>query len=167
MALAFVVFLVLLGLRRLRAVALAALAVSAGFAATLALLNVDQFIVERNRSRYGQTGDLDVAYLASLSDDAVPGLVDLTRAVDGNLEVQLLAALSCRREQLARRVQSLGWPSYQLSRAAAWGALLTLEDELKAYPITDEPSGVEDPARSAFWVWTPGGYEPCSPPGGF
>ena len=45
-----------------------------GFLVTLNLLNPDAFIVRQNLARYRATGDLDAAYLVSLSADAVPGV---------------------------------------------------------------------------------------------
>jgi hypothetical protein len=46
-----------------------------GFLATLNLINPDAFIAKQNLARYQQTGDLDVAYLVTLSDDAIPELL--------------------------------------------------------------------------------------------
>ncbi len=46
-----------------------------GFLATMNLINPDALIVGRNLARYRATNDLDVTYLITLSDDAVPGLV--------------------------------------------------------------------------------------------
>lgn len=55
-------------------VALAAVALLA-----LAAVNPDAYIANHNVTRYEQTGRVDVAYLATLSADAVPALVRLPR----------------------------------------------------------------------------------------
>jgi len=47
-----------------------------GFGASLALLNVDGFIVERNVARAAAGEELDVEYLSSLTSDAVPQLLE-------------------------------------------------------------------------------------------
>ncbi|HSR46926.1 MAG TPA: DUF4173 domain-containing protein [Anaerolineales bacterium] len=161
LAVAFVVFLVLLGLRRLRAMALAALAIATGFTATLALLNVDAFIVDWNAARYQQNGDLDVDYLVSLTDDAVPGLVALVRSVHGEQEEDLLAALSCRRRALVGREARLRWPSAQASRSAALAALATIDTELAEYVVFRKPPGPTDPPWAEYRVKTPDGVENC------
>jgi hypothetical protein len=61
---------------RLRAGWLPQAAIGSGVAALigLAMLNPDQFIADRNVSRYQDTGRIDVAYLSGLSADAVPAL---------------------------------------------------------------------------------------------
>jgi len=61
---------------RLRAGWLPQAAIGSGVAALigLAMLNPDQFIADRNVTRYAETGRIDVAYLSGLSADAVPAL---------------------------------------------------------------------------------------------
>lgn len=128
--------------------AIGALLAVMGFVATLNLINPDAFIARQNLDRYGRSGDLDVAYLASLSDDAVPQLVrGLTLAV-GDAEEQLTPAcadawmmdyeeVDCYAtpyeiiwEELNGRYQSLAtdttwqrWTSFNVARWQAWGAL--------------------------------------------
>ncbi len=84
-------------LRRETAFALAFLLVATGFAASLTLVNVDRFIVQQNVRRAMQGQPLDVAYLASLSSDAVPALV--TTLQDATLPLKTReaagAALAC------------------------------------------------------------------------
>lgn len=55
-----------------------------GFLATLNLLNPGAFIVRENLTRYRATGDLDAAYLVTLSADAVPGLFRALAEVQGD-----------------------------------------------------------------------------------
>ena len=54
------------------------------FLVALNLINPDAFIVRQNIARYQAGGDLDVPYLESLSADAVPALVNATRATKNN-----------------------------------------------------------------------------------
>ncbi len=56
---------------------------------TLNLLNPDAFIVRQNLARYGETGDLDAAYLTTLSADAVPELVAALTQVQGDDQLVL------------------------------------------------------------------------------
>lgn len=75
----------------LPASAATALALVAG----ASIVNVQAYIVERNVGAFARTGRLDVAYLVSLSDDAVPALVrslDRMGAADRGWVVQVLCA---------------------------------------------------------------------------
>ncbi len=54
------------------------------FVGTLNLINPDALIVRHNLARYRETGDLDVSYLAGLSDDAVPDLVAAWHEIEGD-----------------------------------------------------------------------------------
>ncbi len=85
------VFLIWLGLllaaviileiiQRQRVFALAAVLAAAGFLATLTVMNVDGFIVHQNVRRTLDGEELDIKYLKSLSDDAVPTIVDEFRS---------------------------------------------------------------------------------------
>jgi hypothetical protein len=106
---------VLHGHRRLFAVG----ALVSGFAASAALnvLNPDALIARTNLSR----PQVDVAYLASLSDDAVPTLVGRLPALEPGLRRQLAAAL------LARERPAHDWRSWNLSRRRAERALGQVE----------------------------------------
>ncbi|MCC6604465.1 MAG: DUF4173 domain-containing protein [Anaerolineae bacterium] len=128
--------------------AIGALLAVMGFVATLNLINPDAFIARQNLDRYGRSGDLDVAYLASLSDDAVPQLVRGLNLAVGDAEKQLTPAcadawmmdyeeVDCYAtpyeiiwEELNGRYQSLAtdttwqrWTSFNVARWQAWGAL--------------------------------------------
>jgi hypothetical protein len=118
---------ILLELRnRQRAFGLAAIIASLGFAATLSLMNVDGFIVRQNVARYMQGDRLDVAYLASLSTDAVPALAGYYRspATDPATRDRLGAALACFN---VNNVQSGDWRSFHLSRFRAGQLLAPLD----------------------------------------
>lgn len=64
-----------------------------GYLATLNALNPDAFIVRQNLARYAQTGELDAAYLTTLSADAVPVLRLALAQVQG--DTQLVPTPAC------------------------------------------------------------------------
>ncbi len=64
--------------------AIGLMAVCIGFVATLNMLNPDVFIVRQNMARYRASGDLDVIYLETLSDDAVPELLGSLAEMEGD-----------------------------------------------------------------------------------
>jgi hypothetical protein len=72
--------LVLVAGLRLRALWLPRAVVAAGVLALLSLaaVNPDGLIADRNVTRFEQTGHIDTAYLSTLSADAVPALNRLT-----------------------------------------------------------------------------------------
>lgn len=67
--------------------ALGLLAAAVGFLGTLNLINPDAFIARQNVSRYLETGNLDVIYLNTLSNDATPALLAALAAVQGDSEL--------------------------------------------------------------------------------
>jgi hypothetical protein len=79
MGVLFVAFLALLFAERLRGFALAFVVACLGFSATLAAINVDEFIVRHNVERQVAGEELDLPYLFQLTDDAIPELVALAR----------------------------------------------------------------------------------------
>ena len=141
MAVVFAAFLLLLLRERLRRFAPVFTLAVVGFAATLNLLNVDAFIVDRNVARVELTGELDVEYLASLSDDAVPGIVAL--ALNGSAETRaaLLPELGCWKGQLEAGQNTLDWQSTHLGRVAALKALSGMGPMLSGIAVSQE-SGV-------------------------
>ncbi|HYO50808.1 MAG TPA: DUF4173 domain-containing protein, partial [Chloroflexia bacterium] len=94
-----------------------------GFLVTLNIANPDALIAERNLERYYTTGKLDVAYLTSLSEDAVPLL---TQAADriGGVEGELLRKdLDRRKAYMDQDAGWREWPAFHLSRMQAYDAL--------------------------------------------
>jgi hypothetical protein len=164
LAVAFVVFLILLGLGRLRQLAPAALAITAGFTMGLVFLNVDTFIVDRNALRYERSRDLDVIYLRSLSDDAVPRLVRLASEASGETQQALLADLACRRDELERTRDRLEWPSAHASRIRALASMDTIDQELAAFPVTLDDRSGSNPRFPTYVVDTADGPHPCYTP---
>ncbi|MCA9942753.1 MAG: DUF4173 domain-containing protein, partial [Anaerolineales bacterium] len=146
LALTLVWFLLTLWLRPDR-FAIGALLAVMGFVATLNFINPDAFIARQNLNRYEQTGDLDAAYLASLSTDAVPQLVHGLSLTVGDAETQLtpicarawmlddeadcyatphdilLTELNGRYQTLILDSSWQRWTSFNLSRWQAFGLL--------------------------------------------
>lgn len=79
--------LVLLLWARPQRIAIMVIAAAMGFVVTLNLINPDAFIVRQNLARYQESGNLDAAYLTTLSDDAVPQLLTAWEAVQGDEQV--------------------------------------------------------------------------------
>ena len=127
--------------KRQRYFALAALIAGVGFAVSLNVLNVDGFIVRQNIARMANgssfgsdgTGDrystgslVDVGYLATLSEDAVPVLSKLYLKADSVLERQVIAgAIACHAEMNdgydyeESGYQDYTWQSFHLARFRA------------------------------------------------
>jgi hypothetical protein len=104
--------------------ALALLICVIGFGATLALLNVDGFIVEQNVKRAVAGEELDFYYLNQLSTDAVPAMVEQFQRPDLSKTVKevLGSALACR----AATMEDPGakpWQGFNLSSTTAFKAL--------------------------------------------
>ncbi len=112
--------LALLWRQAMRYFALLTLVAGTVFTLTLALVNVDAFIVRQNLQRAAAPdGRLDADYLTQLSADAVPALVDAWAQYRGTpLGDQLDAVLLCQRERLD------DGPNGHLSR---WQAIRLLE----------------------------------------
>jgi hypothetical protein len=147
-------------LRKERLFALAALLASIGFALTLAIVNVDGTIVRQNVARTAAGQDLDVAYLASLSPDAVPVLVE--SLLDGKLTPGtrngIGAALACRLNAERSRNADTDWRGFTLSR---WWADQSMGQKqvqgiLDNYGILDEawPVQVQTPMGEKYDCWT-------------
>jgi hypothetical protein len=104
-----------------------------GFFATLNLMNVDGFIADRNIDRYYDTGKLDVAYLTSLSDDAVPAMVTLLYETELSEDDHtiLVCNLWDRLTQLDDRHESSGVFGYHRNHERAWDLLKDRRDALK------------------------------------
>lgn len=107
---------------------------SAGFLLTLNVMNMDGFIASRNIERFEETGRLDVIYLLTLSDDALP------------VVAQLVGDPRLSEEDRSRLSRSLGWALYDLDRAReSWG--------LFGYHFGKERAwSVLDPHRDALEV---------------
>lgn len=149
----FAMFLAAIFTENLRRTALAAMVAACGFALTLNLLDVDAFVTRRNILRYDTSGEVDATYLVSLSNDAVPILVDWLPDAPQNVQEELLPQLACRAAMLEQRARDVSWQSAHLSQAQAASALVTLRPSLNPYRVTKDA-----------WRWTvvgPGGEQTC------
>lgn len=153
MGVLFAAFLGFLLAGRLRWLPLAAVIGAVGFALTLNLLNVDAFVVTQNGGRLEQSGEIDLDYLLRLSEDADPALVRLAEAAPPEVQHDLHPQLACRRTQLEAHMETLSWPSYHLSSAAAERALADYEP-LDAYRVDQKSWG-------EWHVLVDGSSEPC------
>ncbi len=125
-------------LNRQRAFALALFLFVIGFSASLPLLNVDAFIVRQNIHRFWAGEDLDVGYLASLSADATPILVEMYQAAEyPPTRLRLGAALACIQFRAAEPAPAGDWRSLHLADFSAAQALPPLAEDLKIYQIDD------------------------------
>jgi hypothetical protein len=145
-------------LRRERAFALAAVLASIGFAATLTLMNVDGFIVRHNVTRAVQGGDLDAAYLASLSTDSVPDLVTALQdeSLPAGTRDAVGAALACRTVTIGRNEPDVNWRAFTFSALWANRALEQVQEILDNYTLHDDdwPPQVETPLGETYDCWT-------------
>jgi hypothetical protein len=111
-------------LNRQRAFALAALVAGMGFAATLNLLNPDAFIVRQNIQRAEAGEELDAGFLSTLSEDAMPALVNAYYETGARsaLRDQVGAALACLAYNRNYFEDEIPWQGYSPARAAAKAA---------------------------------------------
>jgi len=91
----------------------------------LNIANPDALIARANLERYQASGKLDAYYLASLSPDATPVLVEALDTVGPTLRAILLDELVSQRKRLEAQATE-GWPAWNLARARALAALETL-----------------------------------------
>ncbi len=144
-------------LRKERAFALACMLASIGFAASLALINVDGFIVRHNVARAVQGEDLDAGYLASLTYDAVPGLADALQdeSLPADTRDAVGAALACWVNRSTSEPDT-NWRSFTLTRLQAEKALEDVQGILDNYTIHDEewPPRAETPQGESYDCWT-------------
>ena len=140
-------------LHRERLFPLAMLLACLGFALTLALVNVDGSIVRQNvaRTRTGQ--ELDVAYLASLSTDSVPALVQAyqSSSLPSGTRQAVGAVLACRSYIFSEKPDP-DWRSFTLTQFWSDAALKTVQSSLKRYQLQTgaEPVTVISPTGKKF-----------------
>ncbi|WP_178075860.1 DUF4173 domain-containing protein [Paenibacillus oralis] len=122
---AFMIFLGLLlvcaGLRiRFAKIPLAKCFVALGLAAYIAVnyANMDLFIAKKNIERYEATGKIDAVYLAGLSADALPWLLNYSRKAEPELYRQLL-----ERRDVITGIEGPGWQSFNWAKFRAVRAL--------------------------------------------
>ncbi len=152
LAVLLVAFLILLFLQRLRTFALIATTAGLGFVATLSIVNVDGFVAARNLARFEETGDLDVAYLAQLTPDALPTTAEWLGRAIMPIPSELSAQLACKAGILGAELQGRSWQSFHLGRQQAWNALANIGDDLSGDHVWMEGTDwyVADPNGEEF-----------------
>lgn len=103
-------------------------AVAVGFWVSLNIMNLDALIAERNIERYARTDKLDTVYLFSLSDDAVPAMIQLLD--DESKQHQTRVELGYRLYQLDRYHERRGLAGYNFSKERAWRVLDERREDL-------------------------------------
>jgi hypothetical protein len=137
---------------------LGTLVVIIGYLGTLNLMNVDYYIAEQNIGRYYNGHELDVAYLSTLSTDAVPPMVGLYQSAGDDLPLHENVGqwLSMQLYRLDRLREGSGATifSANISRGQAWELLDGIRADL---PVYEPPYWMD----SRTYV-TPVPYEPTT-----
>ncbi len=135
-------------MRRERLFPLAMLLACLGFGLTLALVNVDGSIVRQNVARASTGQELDVAYLASLSTNSVPALVQAYQSsgLPSGTREAVGAVLACRGYAFSPKADP-DWRSFTLTQFWSDSALKTVQSGLKRYQLQagDGPVTVVSP----------------------
>lgn len=111
------------------------IAAGMGFILSLNLINMDGYIASHNIARFEDSGKLDVYYLLSLSDDAVPTLVSLLDNPElGEADRdRLLRGLGARLYTLDRDREERSILGYHFGKNRAWNALDDHREDLQPY----------------------------------
>jgi ABC-type multidrug transport system fused ATPase/permease subunit len=137
---------------------LGTLLVLIGYLGTLNLMNVDFYIAQHNIDRYRAGQRLDIAFLNTLSADAVPAVLPLYNATEPGTKAHDWAG-----QWLVTQLATLeGWrasgnvSSFNASREAAWAQLDAIRAGLPAYDPTQYwgspyDSFEEDMSRPSGW----------------
>ena len=127
-----------------------------GFVISLNLLNTDSLIVHQNIKRAETGMELDGAYLAGLSSDAVPQLVKEYKSIEHTTAIQdeIGAILACQKLSIEvdnRDSMNKNWQSSHYSDWKAERILKSIKKDFDRYQIQDDdsikkvisPNGVE------------------------
>ncbi|NPV41582.1 MAG: DUF4173 domain-containing protein [Anaerolineae bacterium] len=133
----------------------AAILAAMGFGATLGIMNVDRLIVQRNLRNAAAGMPLDAGYLASLSSDAIPVLVEnlAEDTLPESVREGVGAALVCYRDVFANdALKAKPWPSYHFSESRAQQALQGVHARLEDYHVNNEtwPAMVAAPSGKIY-----------------
>lgn len=117
--------------------ALALVIAVTGFIFSLAILNVDGFIADRNIRRATAGESFDAQYLASLGADVVPTMFEgySTAGLNPQDKNSLGAALACMSKKYLP-VQKKPWQSYNIPDASATALFIANQEVLSKYLVT-------------------------------
>ena len=135
--------------------ALAMLLACFGFSLSLGLLNVDGFIANQNLQRTRQGYELDFPYLTTLSDDAVPVLVEQFSSPDlpSAAHEVLGAGLACRTALLSEQTP-LPWQSFHPAVFQARRLLLKENAPWRSYTVWKK--------EGRWWIKVNGNDQACT-----
>ncbi len=102
------------------------------FLAFMNLLNPDAFIARRNIERFERIGKIDIDYLGSLSDDAMPIIINVLDIPDEDMR-KSLSLILYQHTQNRDSFYYSQWQSLNLSRIRANGILKSKSYKLEAY----------------------------------
>lgn len=101
------------------------------FLAVMNILNPDGFIAQRNIERFATTGKLDIYYLGSLSDDAIPETVRILNISNEDLRKSFARELYWRTQNEPSFFSQ--WQSSNISRMNADNILKSKMTDLEQY----------------------------------
>ena len=132
-----VVTIVLEVLKQRGRFAFALLVAGLGFSMTLAVMNVDGFIVRQNVARVAQGEELDFNYLQQLGNDAVPAMVAAYQQIDlpVNAKEVLGSALACRTVEFDEN-ELVPWQGFSISNWKAESSINQFENSWSKYLVT-------------------------------
>ena len=112
-----------------------AIVAGCGFVLTLNAINMDSFIASRNIERYHEQNKLDIPYLLTLSDDAIPVIAPLLddTTLSSIQREELLNGLGMRLYKLDIDHEGRGWLEYHRGKDRAWRHWNHYRDILKDY----------------------------------
>lgn len=149
------VFVLALFRLRRNVFSLGTLLVLIGYLGTLNLMNVDYYIAERNIARYQAGQELDIAFLNTLSADAVPVILPFFNQLQPDSEVYAWAGQWLARQIYILEGEKAGNGSTIFSFNASQEMALTMLNSAR-YPFPEY-----DPSLwySSFWSTTDAEYE--------
>ncbi len=142
--------------QRQRTFALVAVLVAVGFGLTLNLINVDAFIVRQNVALAQSGHPLDMQYLRTLSNDAVPQMVTEYQRADlsADIKERLGAVLACEVATYEELSYQPRWMSYHFSSARAVRSLQSVAAGLPVMKI-DQYGSTEVQGESFYCNYKP------------
>jgi hypothetical protein len=133
MAGVFVLFLVTLLAARPRLFVFGGFLAGMVYLLAMNLLDPDALIAQQNILHYAQTGRLDGEYLATLSEDAVPVVIQVLDLPDEAAQAAVGRAYLEQLTTLERQAAEDSWPSFHLARYNALATLQANRERLEAW----------------------------------